>query len=122
MNKISNKQQEWANDIKMRIRILKAGFEEKCPNLKDEEIQKVLRKVDIILECEKIYYIIDEYKSISDEFIVKMFDLTDKKYCNMFINIFNNTGMLYQIQQKTRLEQQKKLKAIFRKYSKSIQA
>lgn len=29
-NRISNKQQVWADDIKLRIRILKNGFVEKC--------------------------------------------------------------------------------------------
>lgn len=117
-NRISNKQQVWADDIKLRIRILKNGFVEKCNDLDSEDTQKLLSKVDRLLECKKIYYIIDEFKGISDDFLVQMFDLDNKKFCNMFRSLFNTRGLLYQIQQKERINKQHKLKEIFRKYSK----
>ncbi|MGL5765425.1 MAG: hypothetical protein ACRCX8_07275 [Sarcina sp.] len=116
LNRNSSKQLDWCNDIKLRIEILKNGFLDKCDNLEDIRVQETIKRVDLLLSCTKTTYIIDEFKSINDEFIIRMFNLTDKKYCNMFISVFNNTSLLYQLQQKTRLEQQKQLKEIFKKY------
>lgn len=114
----SNKQQNWANDIKVRIEILKNGFIEKCNNLEDEEIKKLLDKVDNIINNSKGYYLIDEYKGVTDEAVVKMFGLSDKEYCKLFITLFSGSNALYKFKQKERLQMEKKLADIKNKYYK----
>lgn len=112
----SNKQETWANDIKIRIQILKNGFMDKCNNLEDKEVQKILTKVDNIINHGKGYFIIDEYKGVTDEALVKMFDLSDKEYCKLFIMLFSGSNALYEFKQKQRLETEMKLSSIKNKY------
>lgn len=115
---LSNKQEEWANDIKIRIDILRNAFLEKCKNLDDEEVQRVLKKVNNILTCGKSNYIIDEYKALSDEALIKLFSMSDEKFCKLFILLFKTKDAIYEFTQKQRLENQKKLTTIKDKYSK----
>lgn len=112
----SNKQTQWANDIKVRIEILKNGFMDKSNNLEDMEVQKILTKVDNIINHGKGYFIIDEYKGITDEALVKMFDLSDKEYCKLFIMLFSGSNALYEFKQKQRLETETRLACIKNKY------
>lgn len=114
--RISSKQELWAKDIKIRIEILKNGFMEKCNNLEDVEIKKVLNKVNSILKNAKDYYIIDEYKGLTDDSVVKMFDLSDEKFCKVFVLLFNTKNALYEFKQKQRLENENKLSEIKKKY------
>ena len=118
MARVSNKQDLWANDIKIRIEILKNGFIEKCPNLEDAEIKQILKKVDGILNNANSHYIIDEYKGLTDESVVKMYDSSDKQFCKLFKMLFSSKDALYEFKQKQRLEQENKLSAIKDKYYK----
>ena len=117
MNRISNKQEEWANDIKLRMQILRNAFMVKCKNLEDAEVQKVLNKVEQILINGSTNYIIDEYKSLTDEALVKLFDMSDYKFCKLFIMLFSTKNAIYEFTQKQRLENQKKLDIIKQKYA-----
>lgn len=118
--RISEKQDLWANDIKIRIEILKNGFEEKC-NLQDQEHQNILTKIDKILKNAKSTYIIDEYKGLTDEALVKMFELSDSKFCKLVIMLFSSKDALYEFKQKQRLENENKLADIKNKYYKKTQ-
>lgn len=117
VTRTSEKQDQWANDIKIRIEILKNGFMEKC-NLQDQENQKILTKIDKILNNAKSYYIIDEYKGLTDESLVKMFELSDAKFCKLVIMLFSGKDALYEFKQKQRLENEIKLADIKNKYYK----
>ena len=98
----SSKQNSWAEDIKMRMEILLNGFKAKCNNLEDEKNKKIISKVENIIKCGSTNYVIDEYKSLTDEALVKMFDSTK--------------NFLYEFQQKQRIEFQNKLEEIKAKY------
>ena len=112
----SSKQNLWAEDIKMRMEILLNGFKAKCNNLDDEKNKKIISKVENIIKCGSTNYVIDEYKSLTDEALVKMFDMTDVKFCNVFIMLFSTKNFLYEFQQKQRIEFQNKLEEIKAKY------
>ena len=112
----SSKQNLWAEDIKMRMEILLNGFKAKCNNLDDEKNKKIISKVENIIKCGSTNYVIDEYKSLTDEALVKMFDMTDVKFCKVFIMLFSTKNFLYEFQQKQRIEFQNKLEEIKAKY------
>lgn len=115
---VSDKQENWSNDIKVRIDILRNAFLVKCKNLDDAEVKKALNKVEQILSNANQIYIIDEYKSLTDESLVKIFEMSDKKFCKLFIMMFTTKDAIYEVLQKQRLENQKKLQQITSKYSK----
>ena len=112
----SSKQNSWAEDIKMRMEILLNGFKAKCNNLDDEKNKKIISKVENIIKCGSTNYVIDEYKSLTDEALVKMFDMTDMKCCKVFIMLISTKNFLYEFQQKQRIEFQNKLEEIKAKY------
>lgn len=118
MNNISNKQELWCNDIKKRITVLRNAYVEKSKHLTNDKRYKVINRIDQILKNAKTYYIIDEYKGISDEFLIRAFELKDTSFCNFVESLFLSKGMLYEIQQKKRLEQKRQLDLLFKQYAK----
>ena len=100
----------------MRMEILLNVFKAKCDNLEDEKNKKIISKVENIIKCGSTNYVIDEYKSLTDEALVKMFDMTDVKFCKVFIMLFSTKNFLYEFQQKQRIEFQNKLEEIKAKY------
>ena len=111
----SSKQDKWANDIKVRINLLLNGFEAKCFSPTDDDLD-LINRVQKIIHNTTTNYIIDEFKGLTDEALVKMFDMDDTKFCKVFRLLFNGKNSLYQIQQKQRLEFNKKLQEIKDKY------
>lgn len=112
----SSKQDLWAEDIKMRMGMLLNGFKEKCKDIEDEKNKKIITKVENIIKCGSTNFIIDEYKSLTDEALVKMFDMSDTKFCKVFIMLFSTRNALYEFQQKQRMEFKNKLEEIKAKY------
>ena len=112
----SSKQNSWAEDIKMRMEILLNGFKAKCKYIEDPNNKKIISKVENIIKCGSTNYVIDEYKSLTDEALVKMFDMSDTKFCKVFIMLFSTKNFLYEFQQKQRIEFQNKLEEIKAKY------
>ena len=112
----SSKQNSWAEDIKMRMEILLNGFKAKCKDIEDEKNKKIINKVENSIKCGSTNYVIDEYKSLTDEALVKMFDMSDTKFCKVFIMLFSTKNFLYEFQQKQRIEFQNKLEEIKAKY------
>ena len=115
----SNKQEAWATDIKIRMSILLNGFKEKCKNPTESDLQ-IIDKVEKIINNSSTNYIIDEYKGLTDESLVKMFDFSDSKYCKVFIMLFTGKNAIYEFQQKQRLEVKNKLDKLKDKYYKDI--
>lgn len=110
----SNKQEVWANDIKIRIEILLNGFKIKCSD--SEEDKQIIYRVENLLKNSSINFIIDEYKSLTDIAVVKMFYLTDTKYCKVFKVLFNNSNSLHDIKKKQREQLKKKFSLLKDKY------
>lgn len=111
----SNKQEQWATDIRIRMALLLNGFEEKCKSPTDEDLELV-SKVQKIIHNSSTNYIIDEYKGLTDEAMVKMFDMSDSKFCKVFRLLFTGKNAIYEMQQRQRLEFKNKLQEIKDKY------
>ena len=110
----SNKQNEWANDIKLRITIMLNGFIEKCS--KTEEDYQFIERVEKMLENENSNFFIDEYKGVTNDSVVKMFDFSDEKFCKCFKMLLSSKAYLHEFKQQQREEQDRKWKEIECKY------
>lgn len=113
----SEKQNDWANDIKIRLNILLCGFIEKCDDLEDEKNKEIIEKVKKIIENENPNFIIDEYKGVTDNTLVTMFSWNDKKFCKIFSSMFSS-HMIYDVMEKKRLKNEIKLQNLKDKYIK----
>ena len=116
----SKKQNTWSQDIKTRLKILLNGYIERCGNPLEADNKKIITKVESIINNGNTNFIIDEYKSITDEAVVKMFDMPNSKYCKVFNMMFNGEKTIYQYQEKQRKEIQNKFLNLKAKYCKEL--